>query len=43
MMRMVSGPFGDREMTWFRLATPLSRDGATIDRYFVALHFDSIK
>lgn len=40
MMKRVTGPFGDREMTWFRLAAPLSDDGTTIDRYFVALHFD---
>ena len=40
MMRRVSGPFGNREMTWVRLAAALSDDGVTIDRYFVALHFD---
>jgi hypothetical protein len=43
MMRMVTGPFGDRELSWFRLATPLSSDGTTIDRYFVALHFDPVR
>ena len=43
MMARVTGPFEDREMQWTRLATPLSDDGATIRRYFVALHFDELR
>ena len=40
LSKVVTGPFGDRELHWTRLALPLSEDGTTIDRYFVVLEFD---
>jgi hypothetical protein len=39
MMVAVTGPFGERALSWFRLCLPLSTEGKTIDRYFVALQF----
>lgn len=42
MTRMVEGPFGDRYLRWTRLVVPLSSDGNTIDRYFVALNFTDV-
>ncbi len=39
MSSVVTGPFGDRALSWARLCVPLSTDGIEIDRYFVVLLF----
>jgi hypothetical protein len=42
MSKQVTGPFEDRVLRWTRLAVPLSDDGKTVRRYFVALNFDPV-